>query len=49
MTAMAKNLQAIGHSARLVAISGVCYAMLAVMLVGFFSQAAMQKALQFLR
>ena len=49
MDAVAKNLQSIGHGARLVAISGVCYAMLAIMLVGFFSQTAMQKALQFVR
>jgi len=49
MDVVAKNLQIIGLGVRQIAISGVCYAMLAVMLVGFFSQTAMQKALQFVR
>jgi hypothetical protein len=49
MDAVVKNLLAIGRGARRVAISGVCYAMLGVMLLGFFSQTVIQKALQFLR
>jgi hypothetical protein len=49
MDAVTSSFQAIGRRAWRLPVSVLCYAILAVMLVGFLSQTALQKTLQFVR
>jgi hypothetical protein len=49
MDAVIMNVQAIGRRAWRLPVSVLCYAILAVMLVGFLGQTAIQKILQFVR
>jgi hypothetical protein len=49
MDALIMNFHAMGRRAWHLPVSALCYAILALMLVGFLGETAIQKALQFVR